>query len=76
MSLLKKLKQLKDETVIVTGRLPSHAKASMKFGEWMDMWYQYYCEMNIPKVPSVPGNYELTIYYNGLYTGKVDITIE
>ena len=43
---------------------------------WDDMWYQYYCEMNIPKVPSVPGNYELTIYYNGLYTGKVDITIE
>lgn len=42
---------------------------------WDEMWYQYYCEMNVPKVPTTPGNYTMTIYYNGLYTGTVDFTI-
>ena len=42
---------------------------------WDDMWYQYHCEMNVPKVPTEPGNYTMTIYYNGLYTGVVEFTI-
>ena len=56
----KKLKQLKDETVMVTGRLPSHAKASMKFGEWMDMWYQYYGKMGVS--PTTQDSYKNYIY--------------
>ena len=42
---------------------------------WDDMWNQYYCEMNVPKAPTEPGNYTMTIYYNGLYTGVVEFTI-
>ena len=56
----KKLKQLKDETVMVTGRLPSHAKASMKFGEWMDMWYQYYGKIGVS--PTTQDSYKNYIY--------------
>lgn len=43
---------------------------------WDDMWYQFYCEMNVPKVPTTPGNYTMSIYYNGLYTGTVEFTIK
>lgn len=42
---------------------------------WDEMWNQYYCEMNVPKVPTEPGSYTMTIYYNGLYTGQVEFTI-
>ena len=38
-----KLMALRKETTIIAGRLPTTATPSMKFGEWMDMWFNCYC---------------------------------
>lgn len=42
-----KLKLLKEDTVSIAGRLPSQAKPNMRFGEWMDMWYEYYGKVGV-----------------------------
>ena len=43
----KKLKELQGDTYHITGRLPTQAKSSMSFGEWMDLWYRHYCKQTI-----------------------------
>lgn len=40
---LDKLKILMDETTIIAGRLPNTAAPDMKFGEWLDIWFNSYC---------------------------------
>ena len=43
---------------------------------WKDMWYQFYCEMDIPYVPAAAGNYSLNIYFNGTAVAEMSITIQ
>lgn len=32
---------------------------------WTDMWYRNYCELDIPGIPQTPGNYTISVYFNG-----------
>ena len=32
---------------------------------WRDMWYRRQCELDIPSLPEVPGDYQITVYWNG-----------
>lgn len=43
---------------------------------WRDMWYQFYSELDIPQVPTVAGNYTVSIYFNGLYLTEMDLIIQ
>jgi hypothetical protein len=56
----KKLKELQNESYHITGRLPTQAKSSMSFGEWMDLWYQNYCKQTIRE--TTRPSYENRIY--------------
>lgn len=42
---------------------------------WRKMWYQRYCELDIPQMPTVPGTYSLDIYFNGMYVTTQNFTI-
>ncbi len=43
---------------------------------WTNMWYKGYCELDIPSLPEVAGNYQITVYFNGsfVYSGNFNIT--
>jgi hypothetical protein len=43
---------------------------------WKSMWYQNYCELDIPGIPSEIGTYNVIIYLNGQIAGsqKFEIT--
>jgi hypothetical protein len=34
---------------------------------WTSIWYKYYGELDIPSIPSVPGNYTIEVYFNGAW---------
>ena len=42
---------------------------------WVNMWYQRYCELDIPALPEVPGTYTITIYFNGMFVHTQEFTI-
>ena len=43
---------------------------------WQTMWYQNYCELDIPGIPAETGTYNVIIYFNGAEIGsqKFEIT--
>lgn len=55
-----KLRELQNNSLCVTGRLPNQAKSSMSFGEWLDLWYQNYCKHTIRE--TTRRSYENLIY--------------
>jgi len=57
---LEKFEKLKEETVLIGGKLPKQAKPGMPFGEWMDIWYRGYCKPGIRDTTAM--NYEHRIY--------------
>ena len=57
---LQKLKELKENSIQITGKLPTRAKSSMSFGEWMDLWYQNYSKPGIRE--TTQESYETRIY--------------
>ena len=42
---------------------------------WRSMWYQRYCELDIPTMPTQPGNYTVDIYFNDLYVSSLEFTV-
>lgn len=42
---------------------------------WTDMWYKNYCELDIPSLPEVPGNYTISVYFNGQFAVKQAFSI-
>ena len=42
---------------------------------WTDMWYKYYCELDIPSLPEVVGAYTMGILFNGCYAGEQTFSI-
>lgn len=42
---------------------------------WTDMWYKNYCELDIPSMPNVAGNYTISVYFNGLFAVKQAFSI-
>ena len=58
--LMPKLRKLIEDYKGVELRLPTQAKSSMSFGEWMDLWYRHYCKQTIRETTRT--SYENRIY--------------
>lgn len=43
---------------------------------WIDMWYRGYCELDMPSIPEIPGEYTVDIYFNGASVTTESFTIE
>jgi hypothetical protein len=39
------------------------------------MWYQYYCELDVPALPSQAGEYTMQIYFNGMIAHEQAFTV-
>jgi len=48
---------------------------STQTGTWSSMWYRNYGEFDLPELPTVPGNYSITIYFNNAKAGQESFTI-
>lgn len=42
---------------------------------WTYMWYRNYGEFDIPSLPATPGDYSISVYFNGALAGKTDFTV-
>lgn len=42
---------------------------------WTSMWYKYYCELDVPAIPSEAGTYTITIYFNGMQAHQQTFTV-
>lgn len=42
---------------------------------WTNMWYKYYCELDIPALPETPGTYTISLYFNGMIAHQQSFTI-
>lgn len=41
---------------------------------WSNLWYHYYCELDLPVMPEKSGSYTAEIYFNGAYITAEPIT--
>lgn len=48
---------------------------STSASSWLDMWYKNYCELDIPEIPQVAGDYTISIYFNGAFVNATDFTV-
>jgi outer membrane usher protein FimD/PapC len=39
------------------------------------MWYQRYCELDLPVMPTQPDTYYVDIYFNDQYVGTLNFTV-
>ena len=42
---------------------------------WTKMWYRNYCELDIPSIPQIPGNYTISIYFNGAFVYETAFSV-
>ena len=42
---------------------------------WTSMWYQRYCELDVPKIPDAAGKYSIAIYFNGMFVHSQDFYV-
>ena len=63
---------LRKETTIIAGRLPTTATPSMKFGEWMDMWFNCYCS---PAIRETTKDGYRTLIYNHIIPEIGDVPL-
>lgn len=43
--------------------------------EWVNMWWRRYCGLDIPSLPQTPGEYTITIYFNGEFISSNAFTV-
>ena len=43
--------------------------------EWVNMWWRRYCGLDIPTMPQTPGEYTITIYFNGEFISSTAFTV-
>ena len=43
--------------------LPIHAEVTSD--AWVNMWYRNYCELDIPVMPTAPGEYTIEVFFDG-----------
>lgn len=55
------------------GRIVS-TETSVK--SWTKMWYNRYCELDIPSIPQIAGKYTISIYFNGGLVHQQDFTVK
>lgn len=69
-----------DESVYITFAIFNENDELIRFSHetqtWKSLWYQNYCELDIPGIPSEIGTYNVIIYFNGQIAGsqKFEIT--
>ena len=47
-------------------------------GDWKEIWYAgdyHYGELDVPTAPDAPGDYSLSIYFNGLAITVITFTV-
>jgi hypothetical protein len=42
---------------------------------WTSMWYQYYCELDVPALPDQAGEYTMQIFFNGMFAHEQAFTV-
>lgn len=42
---------------------------------WRQMWYRNYCELDIPSIPQTPGEYSVSVYFNGAFVNETAFTV-
>ncbi len=42
---------------------------------WTQMWGNYYCELDIPNMPDMPGSYSISVYFNGGLAHEQNFTV-
>lgn len=42
---------------------------------WTSMWFEGYCELDVPQIPQEPGTYSIEIYFSGAYAHKQNFTV-
>jgi hypothetical protein len=50
--------------------------SSLQTFKWSQMWNKYYCELDIPNMPTAPGSYTMCIYFNGGMAAEQAFTIQ
>ena len=51
------------------------ASLSSQTETWRRMWNYYRCELDIPEIPSIAGNYSVSVYFNGDLVNEQDFTV-
>ena len=52
-----------------------YVTGAVESGIWGEMWDRGYCELDIPSIPSVAGNYRIAICFNGAVVNESNFTI-
>lgn len=69
-----------NDSVAITFAIYNDANQLVTFSHdsqsWQAMWYESYCEMDVPGIPKDVGTYNAVIYFNGMTAGsqKFEIT--
>lgn len=72
--------EISDDEIITTFAIYDEAGNLVNFSHfsstWKFLWYQNYCELDIPSIPAEIGTYEVFVYFNGAEVGsqKFEIT--
>ena len=68
-----------DDSIVVTFAIYDENDQLVSFSHisqtWQSMWYQNYCELDIPVVPSEVGTYNVIVYFNGAEAGAQKFAI-
>ena len=48
---------------------------TVKSETWISMWLNYYCELDVPSIPDVAGEYTIEIYFNSMFAHKQTFTV-
>lgn len=64
-----------DVLYIVRDAEGNPVSSSIQTYRWSDMWNKYYCELDIPNMPSTAGSYTISVYFNGALAAEQDFTV-
>ncbi len=48
---------------------------TVKSETWVSMWLRFYCELDVPSLPTEPGEYNIEIYFDSMFVHKQDFTV-
>ena len=49
--------------------------SSTKSQSWVSMWLRFYCELDVPAIPTTTGEYTIEIYFNSMFAHKQTFTV-
>ena len=70
---------ISDDTIVALFVIRDETGAIVKVSSstdiWTDMWYRNYCELDIPSIPQIPGEYSVSVYFNAALAAEVDFSV-